>query len=157
MRLLLIGHTWVCSQHTHTYKHGCRCVLVVILVFVPYFKLYRFITFFFHSCLNFPFLSLDGSLGSGKESGVLHFGKPDDVDISVELKNWLFALEGEQEMAEKWWFYNHEDVGREERCWHTSFQNLQVKAKGIPKHLMNGKSHKTQKYPVELVTVRIYL
>ncbi|KAF3453529.1 hypothetical protein FNV43_RR03969 [Rhamnella rubrinervis] len=97
----------------------------------------------------------DGSLGGRKESGVLHFGKPDDVDISIELKNWLFALEGEQEMAEKWWFYNHEDMGREERCWHTSFQNLRVKAKGTPKHLMDGKSHKTQKYPVELFTVGV--
>lgn len=120
--------------------------------------LYVYYFFFFFSIIVLIFcLSLDGLSGGGKGSGVLHFEKPDDVDISVELKNWLFVLEGEREMVEKWWFNNHEDVGREERCWHTSFQNLQVKAKSIPKYLMSGKSRKTQKYPVELVTVRIYL
>lgn len=108
------------------------------------------------SFLNFPILSIDGSSGGRSENGGLHLGKPDDVDVSVALKNWLFALEGEHEMAERWWFNNHEDVGREEKCWHISFQNLQVKAKSSPAHLMNGSSNKIQKYPVELVTVRIY-
>ncbi|XP_068310043.1 uncharacterized protein [Pyrus communis] len=99
----------------------------------------------------------DGSPGDGKESGVLHLGKPDDVDVSVEFKNWLFALEGEREIAERWWFDNHEDVQREERCWHTTFHNLHVKAKNGPKHMLNGngKSYRTQKYPVELVTVGV--
>ncbi|XP_015898172.2 uncharacterized protein LOC107431706 [Ziziphus jujuba] len=96
-----------------------------------------------------------GSSGGGSENGGLHLGKPDDVDVSVELKNWLFALEGEHEMAERWWFYNHEDVGREERCWHISFRNLQVKAKSSPTHLLNGSSNKIQKYPVELVTLGV--
>ena len=87
----------------------------------------------------------------------MQLGKSDDIDVSIELKDWLFALEGEQEMAERWWFHNHEDVGREERCWHTTFQSLQVKAKSSPKHELNdkGKSQEMQKYPVELVTVRI--
>ncbi|KAM1168805.1 hypothetical protein ACFX13_031369 [Malus domestica] len=99
----------------------------------------------------------DGSPGDGRESGVLHLGKPDDVDVSVEFKNWLFALEGEREIAERWWFDNHEDVQREERCWHTTFHNLHVKAKSGPKHMLNGngKSYRTQKYPVELVTVGV--
>ncbi|KAM1057311.1 hypothetical protein ACFX2A_031268 [Malus domestica] len=99
----------------------------------------------------------DGSPGDGRESGVLHLGKPDDVDMSVEFKNWLFALEGEREIAERWWFDNHEDVQREERCWHTTFHNLHVKAKSGPKHMLNGngKSYRTQKYPVELVTVGV--
>ncbi|POO00472.1 UHRF1-binding protein 1-like [Trema orientale] len=97
----------------------------------------------------------DGSSGDGKESALLHLGKPDDVDVSIELKNWLFALEGAQEMAESWWFSDNEHVGREERCWHTSFQNLRVKAKSSPKKLMNGKSNGVKKYPVELVTVGV--
>ncbi|KAM1807944.1 hypothetical protein ACFX11_030883 [Malus domestica] len=99
----------------------------------------------------------DGSPGDGRESGVLHLGKPDDVDVSVEFKNWLFSLEGEREIAERWWFDNHEDVQREERCWHTTFHNLHVKAKGGPKHMLNGngKSYRTQNYPVELVTVGV--
>lgn len=99
--------------------------------------------------------SLDGGLRDGKESALLHLGKPDDVDVSIELKNWLFAIEGAQEMAESWWFSDNERVGREERCWHTTFQNLRVKAKSSPKNLMNGKSHGIKKYPVELITVRV--
>lgn len=95
-------------------------------------------------------------MGDGKESALLHLGKPDDVDVSIELKNWLFALEGAQDMAESWWFSDNEHVGREERCWHTTFQNLRVKAKSSPKSLMNGKSHGKKKYPVELVTVRVF-
>ena len=105
---------------------------------------------------SFSFCSIDGSSGDGKENGLLHLGKPDDVDVSIELKNWLFALEGAQEMAESWWFSDHEHVGREERCWHTTFQSLRVQAKSSPKNLMNGsKSYGMKKYPVELVTVRM--
>lgn len=92
----------------------------------------------------------------GVGDGFLDLGKPDDVDVSVEFKDWLFALEGAQEIAERWWF-DGEDVSREERCWHTTFQSLKLGARSKPKHLMNGagESFKTPKYPVELVTVSI--
>lgn len=100
-------------------------------------------------------LEEDGSSGDGKESGLMHLGKPDDIDVSIELRNWLFALEGAQEMAEMWWFSDNEHVGREERCWHTTFQNLRVKAKSSPKNLRNGKLHGIKKYPIELVTVGV--
>ncbi|XP_023536640.1 uncharacterized protein LOC111797765 [Cucurbita pepo subsp. pepo] len=99
-----------------------------------------------------------GSLeGDGKESTVLQLGKPDDVDVSIELKNWLFALEGEQEMSERWWFYNSNNAGREERCWHTSFQSFRVKAHSRPKEPLNGKGRScgAQQYPVELVIVSV--
>lgn len=86
---------------------------------------------------------------------MLYLGNPDDVDVCIELKNWLFALEGGKEMAEYLWFYEREDVGREERSWHTTFQNLGVKAKSSPKHLLNGKSGGSKQYPVELVMVSI--
>lgn len=84
----------------------------------------------------------------------MQLGAPDDVDILIELKDWLFALEGEEEMAERW-RYSSEHAGREERCWHTTFQNMLVKAKSSPKHVMNDerKLHGKQKYPVELITV----
>ncbi|KAJ6980134.1 hypothetical protein NC653_028073 [Populus alba x Populus x berolinensis] len=97
-------------------------------------------------------LKEDASPVDGKD-GVVHLGIPDDVDVCIEFKDWLFALEGAQEMADRWWFYNHEDVGREERCWHTSFQSLLVKAKSGPKKERNGKGK--LKYPVELVTVGV--
>ncbi|KAJ4726148.1 UHRF1-binding protein 1-like [Melia azedarach] len=91
------------------------------------------------------------SSGDGKDA-LMHLGLPDDVDVCVELKDWLFALEGAEEMAERRWFYNQEDVGREERCWHTTFQCVRVKAKSS---LNQEKPHGTQKYPVELVTVSV--
>lgn len=86
----------------------------------------------------------------------LELGMPDDIDVSVELKNWLFALEGAQERAERWWFHD-EDIGREDRCWHTMFQSLLVNAKSRPKNVENGSiiSPLSQKYPVELVTVGV--
>ncbi|XP_061983848.1 uncharacterized protein LOC133703383 isoform X2 [Populus nigra] len=101
-------------------------------------------------------LKEDASPVDGKD-GVLHLGIPDDVDVCIEFKDWLFALEGAQEMTDRWWFYNHEDVGREERCWHTSFQSLLVKAKSGPKKERNGKGKPNGKlkYPVELVTVGV--
>eukprot|EP00258_Populus_trichocarpa_P028792 XP_024444811.1 uncharacterized protein LOC18095895 isoform X1 [Populus trichocarpa] len=101
-------------------------------------------------------LKEDGSLIDGKD-GVLHLRLPDDVDVCIELKDWLFALEGAQEMAGGWFFYNNEDVGREERCWHASFQSLQLKAKSSPKIELNGKEKPNGKlkYPVELVTVGV--
>ncbi|OAY28562.1 uncharacterized protein LOC110600696 isoform X2 [Manihot esculenta] len=102
-------------------------------------------------------LGEDKSSGNGKDGGFLHLEMPDDVDVCIELKDWLFALEGAQEIAERWWFSNHGDVGREERCWHTTFQSLLVKAKNIPSYELNGKgkSHGRPKYPVELVTVGV--
>ncbi|CAK7338352.1 unnamed protein product [Dovyalis caffra] len=102
-------------------------------------------------------LKEDGSPLDGKVDGVLHLGMPNDVDVCIEFKDWLFALEGAQEMADRRWFYNHEDVGREERCWHTLFQSLQVKAKSSPKNELNGKEkpNRKLKYPVELVTVGV--
>ncbi|KAF6159237.1 hypothetical protein GIB67_032008 [Kingdonia uniflora] len=101
---------------------------------------------------------LDGSSENGKAVGFLDLGQPDDIDLSIELKDWLFALEGAQEIAERWWFHN-EDVGREERCWHTMFQSLLVKAKSSPKQMVNGTdkllSFKMRKAPIEVVTKRI--
>lgn len=95
----------------------------------------------------------------GKESNFLQLGKPDNVDLTFEFKDWLFALEGAQEMTESWQFHNHEDVGREERCWHSTFQSVRVKTKSSTKQELNvkGMSQKMQKYPLELVTVRILL
>ncbi|TYK04731.1 UHRF1-binding protein 1-like protein [Cucumis melo var. makuwa] len=101
---------------------------------------------------------LTGSLeGDGKESSLLQLGKPDDVDVSIELKNWLFALEGAQEMAERWWFYNPNNAGREERCWHTSFQSFRVKAQSRRKDPLSGKGSSlgSQQFPVELVIMSV--
>uniref|UniRef100_A0A1D1ZAH3 UHRF1-binding protein 1-like n=1 Tax=Anthurium amnicola TaxID=1678845 RepID=A0A1D1ZAH3_9ARAE len=86
--------------------------------------------------------------------GVLELGRPDDVDIFLEMENWLFALEGAQEVGEEWFSYNCEDIRREDRCWHTTFQSLRVTAKSNPRDMDNpGKLCGRNKYPVEFVTV----
>ncbi|XP_010267791.1 PREDICTED: uncharacterized protein LOC104604912 isoform X2 [Nelumbo nucifera] len=97
-----------------------------------------------------------GSSEDGGNDGFLDLGIPDNVEVTIEFKDWLFILEGAQEMAERLWFYS-EDVGREERCWHTTFQSLYVKAKSNPKHVGNGlsESNGRQKCPVELVKVGV--
>lgn len=94
-------------------------------------------------------------MGEGKETGFPRLKKPDDVDVTIKLRDWLFALEGAQDMAERWWFSSHEDEGREERCWHTSFHSLQVNAKRSPNNVKDEKAqmHRIQHHSVEVVTV----
>ncbi|XP_044473218.1 uncharacterized protein LOC123201719 [Mangifera indica] len=108
------------------------------------------------SALTVENLKEGESSGDGRD-GLMQLGLPDDVDVSVEFRDWLFALEGAQEMAERWCFYSHEVMSREERCWHTTFRSLSVKARSSPKEILNGKedSLSTHKYPVELVIVSV--
>ncbi|CAL0322721.1 unnamed protein product [Lupinus luteus] len=91
------------------------------------------------------------------ETGFPHLKTPDDVDITIELRDWLFALEGAQDTAERWWFSSHEDVGREERCWQATFNGLRVNARTGPKNVTDRKAqvHRIQKNKVELVTVGV--
>ncbi|TYH74762.1 hypothetical protein ES332_D05G424800v1 [Gossypium tomentosum] len=97
-----------------------------------------------------------GTLGGVKDDSFSHLGIPDDVDASIELQDWLFALEGVQEMAEMWWF-EKEDLGREHRCWHMTFKSLTVKAKSSSKDVQNLKnnSHGMRRYPVEFILVSL--
>ncbi|KAI3753873.1 hypothetical protein L2E82_25937 [Cichorium intybus] len=81
-----------------------------------------------------------------KDSGYLQLGAPDDVDVSLELKDWLFALEG-ADVAERLFF------NREERSWHTTFESFKVKANSRKSTSVNGK--KNSKHPVESVTVGV--
>ncbi|XP_017241573.1 uncharacterized protein LOC108214214 isoform X2 [Daucus carota subsp. sativus] len=91
----------------------------------------------------------------GEDSTILHLGSPDDVDVSIEFKNWLFALEGAEEMAERWWFSDSKDSSRAQRCWHTTFRSLQVKAKSSQRHLLNSNAipHEKKKHPIEYITI----
>ncbi|XP_071697173.1 uncharacterized protein [Rutidosis leptorrhynchoides] len=96
------------------------------------------------------------SIVEEKHGGYLHLGAPDDVDISLELKDWLFALEG-ADVAEKRWLNDSDDSYREERCWHTTFESVKVKANSRKKHLVNGINNLpgAHKYPVESLTVGV--
>ncbi|KAK6946843.1 Vacuolar protein sorting-associated protein 13-like, N-terminal domain [Dillenia turbinata] len=99
----------------------------------------------------------NGSLEDQEDSSFLHLGKPDDVDVIIEFKDWLFALEGTDEVAERLSFNIIEDSCREERCWHTSFETLQVKAKSGLKNSVGGTktSNGMREYPVDSVTVSV--
>ncbi|KAF7822861.1 UHRF1-binding protein 1-like [Senna tora] len=99
----------------------------------------------------------DEGMREGKETGFPQLKQPDDVDVVIELKDWLFALEGAQDTAERWWFSNHEDVDREDRCWHTTFSGLRVNAKSSPRNVPYAKAElcRIQQYPVEVVTVGV--
>ncbi|GAA0141357.1 hypothetical protein LIER_02516 [Lithospermum erythrorhizon] len=87
----------------------------------------------------------------------LKLGTPDDLDVCIELNDWLFALEGAQEEAQSWWFVKPEDAEREDRSWHTTFSSVCINTKGGPKSLQDGevKSYENRKYPVDFITVGV--
>uniref|UniRef100_A0A7N0V5U2 Chorein N-terminal domain-containing protein n=2 Tax=Kalanchoe fedtschenkoi TaxID=63787 RepID=A0A7N0V5U2_KALFE len=99
----------------------------------------------------------DGSFKSESESEFKHLGRPDDIDVSIELKDWLFALQGAQDMAESWWFDSSNGAAKEERSWHTSFRSFQVQAKTNLEHIHNqkGNSKKIGRPPVESIKVAV--
>ncbi|CAI9088507.1 OLC1v1022843C1 [Oldenlandia corymbosa var. corymbosa] len=106
-----------------------------------------------------PFVDeFSGSINNAKfedkmDSSPLQLGTPDDVDVVIELKDWLFALEGEDKMAERWQI-NSNGTDREKLCWHTTFQNMIFKGKSSPKSVKTHERSKgIRKYPVEFVTV----
>ncbi|MQL98117.1 hypothetical protein Taro_030820 [Colocasia esculenta] len=96
----------------------------------------------------------DGYLKEELGIGGLDLGRPDDIAINLEMEDWLFALEGAQEVGEECLSYNGKDIRREDRCWHTTFQSLKVKAKNSSRDISNqGTSCARNRYPVEFVTV----
>ncbi|XP_021758795.1 uncharacterized protein LOC110723732 isoform X3 [Chenopodium quinoa] len=99
----------------------------------------------------------NGTCDSSHDSLFSHLGKPNEVDVLVDLRNWLFALEGAQEMEDRSWFDNHVNTNREDKCWHTTFKSLKVKAKNTPKDLLNCsvKSNGDHRYPVELIMIGV--
>ena len=103
-------------------------------------------------------MHLDGALGSGSGDAFAHLGTPDDIDVSIELRDWLFALEGREGVAERWESIEDEDIGREERCWHTNFRSFRVVAKSTPK-LVDPNETETKngarKFPVDSIIVSI--
>lgn len=102
--------------------------------------------------LNPTFSHLEESIADDKNSSYLNMGVPDDVTISLELKDWQFSVESAEVMSERCRFNDLEDSFREEKSWHTSFESFKVKANGIKNE---GSSVKAYKYPVEAITVCI--
>ncbi|OAY74949.1 UHRF1-binding protein 1 [Ananas comosus] len=92
----------------------------------------------------------DGQVKEEAHSKLVELGTPDDLDVLIELKNWLFALEGAEEAAEVWSTCNGEVFCREDRCWHTTFRNLRITGKSSDKpNLSNsGKICRKLAFPV---------
>ncbi|CAN0899899.1 hypothetical protein LINGRAHAP2_LOCUS20536 [Linum grandiflorum] len=97
-----------------------------------------------------------GSSGSGNGDGLLHLGIPDDIDVRIEFKDWLFALEGQREIGYGSSYFNHDSIGREQRSWHATFQSFLVKAKSCLQNELNDRGNSdVRKHPIDLVTVGV--
>ncbi|KAL6844544.1 hypothetical protein ACP4OV_026217 [Aristida adscensionis] len=78
-------------------------------------------------------------------------GVPDDLDVSIELRNWLFALEGTEVVGDGFTPRGGDYVSREENCWHTTFTNLHVSGKSSDRLNLGGSEKLLSKksFPVE--------
>ena len=77
---------------------------------------------------------------------------PDDLDVSVELRNWLFALEGTEEVGDCFTPTRGGDrISREEKCWHSTFRNLHVSGKSSNRLNLGdtGKASPKRAFPVD--------
>ncbi|KAL2943873.1 ATP synthase subunit beta [Bienertia sinuspersici] len=95
----------------------------------------------------------DGTCETGHDSFLAHLRTPNDVDVSVDLKNWLFALEGTHDVLGSSLLDYCENANREDRCWHTIFKSLKIKATNSPKDGVNSSG--IHVYPVELITIGV--
>ncbi|WVZ87258.1 hypothetical protein U9M48_033927 [Paspalum notatum var. saurae] len=84
-------------------------------------------------------------------------GVPDDLDVSIELRNWLFALEGTEEVGDCFTPRGGDRIRREEKCWHSTFRNLHVSGKSSDKLNVEGAEKVSSKkaFPVERFTAGI--
>jgi hypothetical protein len=98
----------------------------------------------------------DGSSKVDDHNSKFDLGVPDDLDVSIELRNWLFALEGTEEVGDSFSPRGGGCISREEKCWHTTFKNLHVSGKNIDRLNMGGTEKVLPKkaFPVERFTVQ---
>ncbi|KAL8226492.1 hypothetical protein R6Q57_016324 [Mikania cordata] len=89
-------------------------------------------------------------MGDEKNSIYLNLGVPEDVNISLELKDWFFALESMEGLSQSRMFNDLED-SYIERSWHTCFKSIKVQANGRK----NDALIESHKCPVEVVRVRV--
>ena len=98
----------------------------------------------------------DGRSKVDDHNSKFDLGVPDDLDVSIELRNWLFALEGTEEVGDSFSRCGTDRISREEKCWHTTFRNLHVSGKSTDGLNMGGTEKVLPKkaFPVERFTVR---
>jgi hypothetical protein len=93
----------------------------------------------------------DGRSKGDDHNSKFDLGVPDDLDVSIELRNWLFALEGTEEVGDSFSPRSNDHISREEKCWHTTFRNLHVSGKSIDRLNMGGIE---KAFPVERFMVQ---
>jgi hypothetical protein len=96
----------------------------------------------------FPLISIEDNHG-----GQLELGVPDDLDVSVELRNWLFALKGTDEPTCNWSPRVSEIIRREDKCWHTTFRSLHMSGKSNEKS-NNANPRSKKQFPVDSFLVK---
>jgi hypothetical protein len=104
---------------------------------------------------SFPKITDEGSKVDD-HSSKFDLGVPDDLDVLVELRNWLFALEGTEEVGDCFTPTCGDDrISREEKCWHSTFRNLHVSGKSSDRLNLGGTGKVSSKraFPVERFTV----
>ncbi|KAI4390105.1 hypothetical protein MLD38_002253 [Melastoma candidum] len=80
---------------------------------------------------------------------------PDNVDVRIDLRDWLFALEGPIEMLERWQDDNCVDSAREKRCWHANFQSFRVEAKREHVQELKEKANSASSHLLELIVIGV--
>ncbi|KAJ4792235.1 amino-terminal region of chorein [Rhynchospora pubera] len=83
----------------------------------------------------------------------MELGIPDELDVSIELRNWLFALEGTNDLSDGWSPRLSDVIRREEKCWHTTFRNLYLSGRSEKSNSANPSSKK--QFPVESFLVGV--
>ena len=83
-------------------------------------------------------------------------GLPDDIEFEIHLLDWLFALEGADSVSEPEGPPGRHGPysSREDRCWHSTFRCLSLKALGT-KEAGNqlAARHGTKSSPVQSLVV----
>jgi hypothetical protein len=86
-------------------------------------------------------------------------GIPDDIELELQLLDWLFVLEGAgcvAETASTPLTKNHFG-SREDRCWHSTFRCLSVKVQGTKESRSLLEMHGSTPSPVQSVIVSSFL
>ncbi|KAL3677521.1 hypothetical protein R1sor_027469 [Riccia sorocarpa] len=85
-------------------------------------------------------------------------GRPHDIDLDLQLQDWLFALEGAEGVAEDPHYIGDAFITREQKCWHTTFRCLRISASGrkqVSVDLLGLNGAPGERSPVQNITMRI--
>ncbi|KAL2636205.1 hypothetical protein R1flu_007684 [Riccia fluitans] len=85
-------------------------------------------------------------------------GRPHQIDLDLQLQDWLFALEGAEGVAEDPHYIGDTFITREQKCWHTTFRCLRISASGrneVSHDLLGLNGAPGERSPLQNITMRI--